>query len=244
MNVFNEEVILITGSARGIGAATAKLAKERGAKVILHGKSESDQLKQLAKELSVDYIICDVVDEKRTKKAVDEVLKKVGKIDVLINCAGMTNSKPFLELTDEDWLDAYKVNVLGTVHACKAVLPHMQAAKSGRIVNISSIRGYGITSGRAAYSAAKASIINLTCTLAKEYAPVILVNAVAPGFTETDMSKTWSERVWNQVKQSLLGRIAQPEEIAEVILFLASPKNTFMTGQTLLVDGGYSIAGK
>lgn len=243
-NTFDGQVLLITGSARGIGAATARLAKERGAKVILHGGSESEHLKKLAEELEAEYIFCDVVNEGQTKEAVDEVLKKVGKIDVLINCAGMTNSKPFLELTDEDWLDAYKVNVLGTVHVCKAVLPYMQKQKSGRIVNISSVRGYGITSGRAAYSASKAAIINLTCTLAKEYAPDILVNAVAPGFTETDMSKTWSERVWNQVKQSLLGRIAQPEEIAEAILFLASPKNTFMTGQTLLVDGGYSIAGK
>ncbi len=243
-NTFDGEVVLITGSSRGIGAATARLAKQRGAKVVLHGRTESVQLKNLAKELESEYIVCEVVDEGAVKKAVNEVLKQVERIDVLVNCAGVSTSKPFIELTDEDWLDAFKVNVLGTVHACKAVLPHMQKQKSGRIINISSIRGYGVTSGRAAYSAAKASIINLTCTLAKEYAPDILVNAVAPGFTETDMAKTWSDRVWNQVKQSLLGRVAQPEEIAEAILFLSSPKNTFITGQTLLVDGGYSIAGK
>ena len=235
---------MITGSSRGIGAATAKLAKEYGAKVILHGKTESDQLKVLAKSLDAEYIVCDVVDEKEVKEAVDRILTKLGKVDALVNCAGFTNPKIFAETTDEDWLEAFRVNVLGTVHFCKAVLPYMQKAKEGRIVNISSVRGYGITSGRTAYSIAKASIINLTSSLAKEYAPDILVNGVAPGFTETDMSKTWSEKNWEQAISSLLGRPAKPEEIAEVILFLASPKNTFITGQTLLVDGGYSIAGK
>jgi 3-oxoacyl-[acyl-carrier protein] reductase len=238
------KMVLVTGSARGIGAATARLASERGATVVLHGKSESEHLKALSKELNATYITCDVAEEIATKKAIDEVVQKVKKIDVLVNCAGITNSKPFAELTDEDWMDAYKVNVLGTVHVCKAVLPYMQAEKSGRVVNISSIRGYGITSGRAAYSAAKAAIINLTATLAKEYAPDILVNAVAPGFTETDMAKTWPERVWMQTKSALLGRVAQPKEIAEAILFLAGPQNTFITGQTLLVDGGYSLSGK
>ena len=237
-------VLLITGSALGIGAATARLAVQRGFTVVLHGKSESDHLTALAKELGSEYIVCDVANESETKEAIDRVVQKVETIDALVNCAGVTNSKPFAELTDEDWLDAFKVNVLGTVHVCKAVLPYMVIAKKGRVVNISSIRGYGITSGRAAYSAAKASIINLTATLAKEYAPDILVNAVAPGFTETDMSKTWSEKVWAQVKTSLLGRIGQPTEIAEAILFLAGPQNTFITGQTLLVDGGYSISGK
>ena len=120
----------------------------------------------------------------------------------------------------------------------------MQKKGSGRIVNIASIRGYGITSSRAAYSTSKAAIMNLTCTLAKEYAPMIAVNAVSPGFTRTDMAKTWSEQVWEQVKTSLLNRVGEPEEIAEAICFLASEKASFITGQSILVDGGYSIAGK
>jgi len=120
----------------------------------------------------------------------------------------------------------------------------MQKKGAGRIVNIASIRGYGITSSRAAYSTSKAAIMNLTCTLAKEYAPTIAVNAVSPGFTRTDMAKTWSEAVWNQVKTSLLNRVAEPEEIAEAICFLASEKASCITGQSLLVDGGYSISGK
>lgn len=234
------KTILIPGSSRGIGAATAKLAKNYGAEVILHGRGESQDLRNLAKELNARYIFCDVADE----VAVQNSIQGIERIDVLVNCAGITNSKVFIETTDEDWLEIFKVNVLGTTHFCKAVLPLMQKNGYGRVVNIASVRGYGITSGRAAYSASKAAIINLTCTLAKEYAPTIAVNAIAPGFTRTDMSKTWGERVWNQVKQSLLNRIAEPEEIGEAICFLASEKASFITGQTLLVDGGYSIAGK
>ncbi len=240
----SHKTILITGSSRGIGAATARLAKERGATVLLHGKTDSDELRHLAAELESEYVTSDVADATSVEAAVKFLLDRIGKIDVLVNCAGITNAKTFLETTDEDWLDVFRVNVLGTVHFCRAVLPAMQKEKSGRIINIASIRGYGITSGRTAYSVSKASIINLTAALAKEFAPDILVNAIAPGFTETGMSTTWSEVVWQQVKQSLLSRVAQPTEIAEAILFLASDRASFITGQTILVDGGYSLAEK
>ena len=123
-------------------------------------------------------------------------------------------------------------------------IPQMQKNKYGRIVNIASIRAYEFASGRPVYSASKAVIVNLTAVLAKEFAPDISVNAVAPGFTETSMAKTWDEEVLKQVKSALLGRSAQPKEIAEAILFLASEKASFITGQTILVDGGYSISGK
>lgn len=234
--------ILITGSSRGIGKATAELAHKSGYKVILHGKTDSKELNQVQASLSgSEKIVFNVVDEKSVKSEIQKLLKKIKTIDTVVNCAGATNSRKFLELSDEDWRDAFEINVLGTVHVCKSILPIMQKAGKGRVVNIASVRGYGITSGRAAYSASKAGIINLTAVLAREFAPDILVNAVAPGFTETDMSKTWNERVWQQVNSALLGRIAQPEEIAEAILFLGGPKNTFITGQTLLVDGGFSL---
>jgi len=116
--------------------------------------------------------------------------------------------------------------------------------KYGRIVNIASIRAFGSTSGRPAYSASKAAVMNLTSVLAKEFAPDILVNAVAPGFIETPMSKVWDEEIWKKIKTALLGRVGQPKEIAEAILFLASDKASFITGQTIIVDGGYSISGK
>ncbi len=242
--MLKDKVILITGSSRGIGAATARLAKDYGAKVILHGKEESDEIRNIAKELDSPYIVCDVKDEQAVNKAVNEILSKVGRIDALINNAGITNPKAFMESTDEDWLEAFNVNVLGTVHFCKAVIPQMQKQRYGRIVNVASIRAYGITSGRPAYSASKAAVMNLTAVLAKEFAPDIFVNAVSPGFTETDMAKTWTEKVWNQVKTALVGRVGQPKEIAEMLLFLASDKASFITGQTYLVDGGYSVSGK
>lgn len=241
-----DKVILITGSSRGMGGAAARLAVERGAKVILHGKTETEVLKSLAKSLNAEYIACDVADKKAVSKAVDEVLKKVGRVDALINSAGFVKVVPFIETDDEHWIESYKVNVLGTVHFIQAVLPYMQKAKKGRIVNVASIRGHAnMASNRGmAYSASKAAIVSLTASLAKEYAPEIAVNAISPGFTMTDMSKTWNETVWNQVKTSLLRRAAEPEEIAEVMLFLASDQASFITGQTIIADGGYELAGK
>jgi len=242
--MLNNKTILITGSSSGIGAATARLAKQYGATVILHGKADSEKLQSLAKELDSEYVFCDVADKRAVDATVAVLAAKNKKIDILINCAGITLRQKFLESTDEAWLDVYKVNVLGTVHFCQAVIPLMQKNNYGRIVNIASIRAYGVTSGRPAYSASKAAIKNLTAVLAKEFAPRIAVNAVAPGFTETPMSQTWDDKVWEQVNSALLGRVGQPEEIAESILFLASDKASFINGQTILVDGGYSISGK
>ena len=168
------------------------------------------------------------------------------KIDALINCIGAVEAKPFLEMTDDDWINRYKDNFLGVVHFCQAVIPYMQKLKYGRIVNIASIRGHVVPTTRRdmPYSAAKAAIINFTAALAKDLAPEILVNAVSPGMVETDMAKTWNKVVWQQAKSALVGRVGKPEEIAEVLLFLVSDKASFITGQTIIVDGGYTISGK
>lgn len=242
--MFNNKTVFITGSAHGIGAATARLAKSYGAHVILHDKEESPALRKLAKSLHAPYVFCDVARELDVQKVIQKVLKQKKKLDVLINCAGINHRNSFLETTDQGWLDVFGVNVLGTVHCCKAVIPFMQKNRYGRIVNVASIRGYSSTSSRPAYSASKAAIINLTATLAKEFAPTIAVNAVSPGFTMTQMSKTWTAAVKKQARTALLRRIAKPEEIAEAILFLASDRARFITGQSLLVDGGYSLSGK
>ncbi len=238
------KTILITGSSSGIGAATAKLAKQYGAEVILHGKTDSDELKALAKELDCTYIFCDVSDKVAVEAEVSRILSKTKKIDCLVNCAGIASREKFLESTDESWLNIFKVNVLGTVHFCQAVIPGMQKQNHGRIVNIASIRANANTTSRPAYGASKAAIVNLTASMAKEFAPDICINAVSPGFTETPMAKIWDEKVWEQVKTALLKRVGQPNEIAEAILFLASDKASFITGQTIIVDGGYSISGK
>ena len=247
MKQFDNKVILITGSARGIGAATAKLAYARGAKIILHGQSESEALIKLSKQLGdAPYALCDVSDKDELTKEFQRVIKQVGKVDILINSAGIVRPKPFLEADDDNWKRQFEVNVLGTVHACQAIVPHMQKNKHGRIVNVASTRAHqSLASGRnMAYSVSKAGIVNLTASLAKELAPIIAVNAVSPSFTETDMSSTFNDLVHQQIKSALMPRMAQPNEIAEPILFLASDAASFITGQTLLVDGGYIMSGK
>ena len=242
--MLKDKIILITGSSSGIGAATARLAKEYGAIPILHGRTESSELKKLASELNCEYIFCDVSDKGSVEKAVKNILLKVKRIDILVNSAGIAPRATFLETTDESWLEVFKTNVLGTSHFCQVIIPSMKENKYGRIVNIASIRANVDTTGRVAYSASKAAIVNMTSVLAKEFAPYIAVNAVSPGYTETPIASNWDAEVWKQVKTALLGRIGQPQEIAEAILFLASDKASFMTGQTIIVDGGYSISGK
>jgi len=236
--MFEGKTILISGSSKGIGAAVARLAKSYGAQVILHGKTESKDLKRLSKELDAPYIFCDVA----SAQAVERAVKKIKRIDILINNAGISISKPFLDLTSKDWGETFGVNVFGVVNLSRAVIPGMLKQKSGKIVNISSIKGYPNTAGRPAFASSKAAIMTLTASMAKEFAPFILVNAVAPGFTETETTKkAWSERIYKQIGQTPLGRAARPIEVAEAILFLASDRANYITGQTLIVDGGYCI---
>jgi 3-oxoacyl-[acyl-carrier protein] reductase len=234
------KTVLITGSSRGIGAATAIMASKRGAKVILHGKTESAELRRLAKRLKARYIACDASDA----EAVSREVEKLRKVDVLINNAGISISKPFIELTDKDWSLTLGANIMGTVNFSRAVLPQMQEGKGGRIVNISSIKGFPGTAGRAAFASSKAALITLTASMAKEFAPLVSVNCIAPGFTETETTKKdWNDRIYKQIEEVPLRRAAQPKEIAEAILFLASESSSYVNGQTLIVDGGYSIRG-
>ena len=238
--MLKNKTILITGSSRGIGAATAILAKSYGAKVILHGKTESVELKKLSKKINSPYIVCDVSDEHAVQKAVG-TLKN---IDILVNNAGINPSKTFMQLTNDDWKQIFEVNVLGTVNFSKAVISEMIERKNGKIINIASIKGYQNIAGKPAYASSKAAIIRITSSMAEEFAPYILVNAVAPGFVETEMTKaSMSPKIQGQIDKIPLKRMARAEEIAEAILFLASDKANYINGQTLIVDGGYSIVG-
>jgi 3-oxoacyl-[acyl-carrier protein] reductase len=234
-----KNTILITGSSRGIGAAIARLAKDKGYEVLLHGRTDSSRLMELAKELDSKYLIFDITKEDEVRQA----LSKTTQINVLVNSAGVNVSKTFNELTDTDWKAVYDVNLFGLVNVTRHVVPIMKRSKStGKIINIASIKGLYASVGRVAYASSKAAVINLTTGLAKELAPGILVNAVAPGFTNTEMTEnTWSDRIKKQVGNILLKRMAAPKEIAELVLFLSSSSNEYITGQTINIDGGFSI---
>ena len=238
MNKKDKPSILITGSSRGIGAALAKVCTKEGYNVILHGRTRSKEIISLAEELNSDYVCFDVKKESEIKKA----LMKISNLNILINSAGINISKPFNDLNLNDWHSIYEVNVFGLVNVIRNAYPLLRKNKLSKIINLGSIKGTYSAVGRAAYASSKAAVINLTSSLAKEFAPKIIVNSVSPGFTSTSMTeKTWSKRISAQVDSILLNRMAEPKEIAEVILFLCSEKCNYITGQNIIVDGGFSI---
>lgn len=232
--------ILVAGSSRGIGASAARLAAEAGAKVLLHGRSESPALAALAEELGAPAITCDGRDAAAVDAAVGRLLAEGHAIDGLVCTLGAVSATPALGGSTDPWLDEFRANVLAPVHFIRAVAPGMVERRHGRIVTVSSIRGHDALahSDVTAYSAAKAALENITSTYAKQLAPHVTVNCVAPGFVLTDMSATWSAEVREEVGRSLLGRAAEPEEIARLLLVLVSDAAGFVTGQTLLADGG------
>jgi 3-oxoacyl-[acyl-carrier protein] reductase len=246
-----QETILITGSSRGIGKAIAKLANERGYKVIVHGKTDSGKLNDVHEALDGSIkTFFDISDKNAVEESVSQVLEKVGVIDVLVNNAGI--AKNFLsdisEMDEESAMEEFRVNVLGTLNCIKAVLPGMVKRKSGSIVNVASIKAHPqlSTLSTLTYATTKAGVISLTKSLAKKYSEKgIRINSVSPGYVETDQVEDWSEDTFQRINEgTLLGRMAKPQEIAPLALFLASDEASYITGSDFLVDGGYMLKGK
>lgn len=239
------KTILVTGSSRGIGKAIATLAHKQGYKVIVHGKSDSDELDVVHRQLQGSVkTVFDVSDKEATHSAINEL----GHIDALVNNAGVARNfiKDISEVDDDMALEEYKVNVLGSLHCIQAVLPSMLEKGSGSVVNISSIKGYAnlATMSTLTYAPAKAGVISITKALAKSY-PTVRFNVVAPGYVETDQVNDWNEETFRRISDgTILGRIAKPEEIAPLVMFLASDEASYITGSEFLADGGYSIKGK
>ena len=240
------KVALITGSSRGIGRATALLFAKEGAKVAVNyrsSKKEADVVVEKIKKLGSDAIAikCDVSKEKEVKEMIQQVVKKFGKIDILVNNAGIVYDVPIFEKTIEQIKKTLDVNLIGVFLCSKYASAEMIQRKAGVIVNVASTNGINNTAPTSAdYDASKAGIISLTRNLAKELSPQIRVAAVAPGWIDTDMNKDIPRELLDQeLKRVFMKRFGKPEEIAQTILFLASDDASYITGSTLIVDGGH-----
>jgi 3-oxoacyl-[acyl-carrier protein] reductase len=248
MGMLENKIVLVTGGARGIGKAISLAFASEGAHIAFSDKelgSAADETSELirAKGVRALALQSDVRDFASTQVIVDEVKKEFQRIDVLVNNAGITRDNLLMRMTEEDWDLVLDTNLKGTFNYCRAVSKYMISQREGKIINISSVVGIIGNPGQVNYSASKAGMIGLTKTLAKELASRnIQVNAVAPGFVETSMT----EKLTPQQREALLTmipmkRTAQPEEIAGVVVFLASPAARYITGQVLCVDGGLVI---
>ena len=242
---FENKVVLITGGTRGIGFATAQLFAQEGAEVLIVGR-ETDKTTKAAREIPGRGEAGDVSVAADCERIVARTLDLYGRLDVLVNCAGVIfRNRTVEQTTEEEWDTTFNINVKGTFLMCKYALPALRAAK-GCIVNVSSYVGLVGFAGASAYAASKAAILNLTRSMALDHAKEgIRVNAVCPGSVDTDMIHTaWHQfgdveqarKLWSE--KHPLGRIASPEEVARVILFLASEEASFITGAALSVDGG------
>jgi 3-oxoacyl-[acyl-carrier protein] reductase len=239
---------LVTGGGRGIGAATARLFAQEGATVGIMGKGQESLTRTQAdcrsEKLVVESFVGDVAIKQDVDRAIDSFVERFGRIDILVNNAGMTMPSAFPDKTEEEWMRVLQVNLIGPFLCSQSAARHMRTAGRGKIVNVTSVRGVEHC-GRAPvidYSAAKAGVVNMTKTLAKELAPDINVNAVAPGHTSTDIIKALPEATrQGMLAGTPLERFASPQDIANAILFLSSAEADFITGQQIVVDGGFSL---
>ena len=245
---FAGKTAVVTGGSRGIGRAICEELARGGANVVLcyAGRAEAAQetvtaCKALgAKALAVQ---CNVADEAQVKALMDAAVKEFGRIDILVNNAGVTRDKLLLQMTEEDFDRVLAVNLKGAFNTCKAVCRSMARAKSGKIINISSVSGLMGNPGQANYAASKAGLIGLTKTLAKEYASRgITCNAIAPGFIETEMTAAMPAPALEAAANAIPAkRMGKPEDVAALALFLASAGADYITGEVIKVDGGLYI---
>lgn len=227
---------LITGGAKGIGKATAIALCNLGYTVYINYNTSNLQANELAGLCGVIPIKADIRDIKQ----VEQMVSIIGSIDVLVNNAGIAQQKLFTDITSEDWDNMFDTNVKGIFHTCKCVLPNMIKNKYGKIINISSIWGQAGASCEVHYSASKAAVIGLTKALAKEVGlSGINVNCICPGVISTDMNSQLDNDTLSLLQdETSLNRLGTPEDIAELVAFLASDKSSFITGQVIVSDGG------
>ncbi len=246
---FKGKVVLVTGSSRGIGRSIAVKFAREGATVIINYRSNEYEAKSITEIISsyANDCMCiqaDVSKEEDVKRMVDTIINKYGHIDILVNNAGIAIDNDFQNRQVKDWQETLNTNLIGVFLTSKYVGKHMLENQYGKIINISSTNGidtiypYSID-----YDASKAGLINMTKNLAIQFAPYINVNAVAPGWVDTGMNDDLSKSyLKSEMEKTLLKRFAEPEEIASVVLFLASDMARYIDGETIRVDGGLKIS--
>ena len=245
MKELEGKVCLVTGGSRGIGRAIVQAMNQAGADVAFTYQSSKDQADGLANCLNVNGTRCrayqaNVASFEEMQQLVKQVLSDLGAINILVNNAGINRDKSFLKMTKGMWDEVMRVNLDGVFHTTQLVAHDMVDAGWGRIINISSIVGQTGNFGQANYAATKGAMISFTESLTRELTRKdITVNAVAPGFIETDMVSGMPEAALDQVRANTpMGRLGKPEEIADAVVFLASPRSSYVTGQVLAVNGG------
>ena len=243
--LFVDKVAVVTGASRGIGRAIAEKLASEGAKVVVGFSNNESKAQEVVQKIESNggqaiALKVDVSNSESVAEFFNSIVEKFQKIDILVNNAGITRDSLILRMKDEDFDAVIDTNLKGIFYCTKAAAKVMLKARSGRIVNIASVVGEIGNAGQANYSAAKAGVIALTKTSAKEFASRgINVNAVAPGFIETDMTNVLKDEVKSEMSKSIpLNRFGKPEDVANVVAFLASDSASYITGQTLNVDGG------
>ena len=239
------KVALITGGTRGIGKEIAYTLAEENYDIIINYRTENEELMKLKKEIEQKRVRClllkgDVSNFEDCKKLVEEAINRINHIDVLVNNAGITKDMLLMRMKPEDFNEVINVNLIGTFNMTKNVINYMMKERKGRIINVSSVVGISGNAGQTNYAASKAGIIGFTKSLAKEVASRnILVNAIAPGFIQTDMTNILKENVKDEIAKTIpLKRMGTAKGVANVVKFLVSEDSSYITGQVIQVDGG------
>ncbi|MBX8947081.1 MULTISPECIES: 3-oxoacyl-[acyl-carrier-protein] reductase [Lysinibacillus] len=245
MRKLEGKVAVVTGASRGIGRAIALKLADEGAKVVVNysgSQAKAEEVVAMIQENGGEAIAvqASISQTEEVTALMDAAVKTYGSLDILVNNAGITRDNLIMRMKEDEWDDVLNTNLKGVFLCTKAVTRQMMKQRAGRIINISSIVGVAGNAGQANYVAAKAGVIGLTKTTAKELASRnILVNAIAPGFIETEMTEQLPEDIkQGMLTQIPLAKLGQPEDIAKAVAFLASDDANYMTGQTLHIDGG------